>query len=196
MLAWINFICLIVSIILFCYFYTLSIQPKKREQEKGENAWKKCAFFRSIADGLEFIIIINSILWIWFPIPIVGWNIHPNYLFGIFIFLAILIPGMIIMIKGIKDAGSETLQPSDHTEMYGGIYEYIRHPQTLGEFPMLVAFGFLANSWFLVFILIIFIVIYVPIMIYFEEKDLVRRFGEKYKKYQKETGALFPKIRK
>ena len=31
-------------------------------------------------------------------------------------------------------------------------------------------------------------------MIYYEEKDLVRRFGDSYREYQKRTGALFPKF--
>ena len=37
----------------------------------------------------------------------------------------------------MKDAGSESLHPSKETVMYGGIYNYIRHPQALGEFPLL-----------------------------------------------------------
>jgi protein-S-isoprenylcysteine O-methyltransferase Ste14 len=44
--------------------------------------------------------------------------------------------------------------------------------------------------------MVIYIIVYVPIMIHYEEKDLIRRFGEKYREYQKSTGALFPKIRK
>lgn len=96
----------------------------------------------------------------------------------------------------MRHAGSESLTPSEETQMYGGIYKHIRHPQTVGEFPTFVAIAFILNSWFLVIITALFIVIYIPIMIYYEEKDLVRRFGDKYVQYQKRTGALFPKIRK
>jgi protein-S-isoprenylcysteine O-methyltransferase Ste14 len=196
MLAWINLISLIVSIVLFCYFYTLSLQPKKREQKIGKKAWRQSAQIRTIAGGLEFLIILNTLLWIWFPIPLLDFKIHPNFWVGIVICITIIVPGLIIMIKGIIDAGSETYQPSEQTKLYGGIYKYIRHPQSLGEFPMFIAFGFLANSWFLVFVLTAFVIIYVPIMIHYEEKDLIRRFGESYKQYQNETGALFPKFRK
>ena len=62
---------------------------------------------------------------------------------GIVISIAIIIPGLIIKFKGIKDAGSETYNPSNQTKMYGGIYRYISHPQTLGEFPIFIAFAFL-----------------------------------------------------
>jgi protein-S-isoprenylcysteine O-methyltransferase Ste14 len=130
-------------------------------------------------------------------LPIIGeWKISSNIWIGIIIGLCIQIPCGLILEKGIIDAGSETLAPSKGTEMYGGIYEYIRHPQTLGEFPMFVAFGFLFNSWFLVIFNFFGILIYIPIMINYEEKDLIRRFGEKYRKYQQQTGALFPKVRK
>jgi len=92
------------------------------------------------------------------------------------------------------DAGSETIRPSPDTKLYGGIYNYIRHPQTLGEFPLFVAISFAVNSLLLVVISVISLIIYVPIMIHYEEKDLVKRFGEKYIEYQKRTGALFPKF--
>ena len=35
-----------------------------------------------------------------------------------------------------------------------------------------------------------------PIVIYFEEKDLKKRFGESYFFYRKNTGALIPKLRR
>lgn len=194
MFPWINFICLITCIFLFCFFYTLSIIPKKREEKIGKKAWKQCGYFRIIAGGLEFVISLNIFLWIWFPIQNLDWMIHSNKWVGIAICVVIVVPGLIIMFKGIKDAGSETYQPSDQTTMYGGIYKYIRHPQTLGEFPLFIAFGFFVNSWFLVVVLTAFVITYVPIMIHFEEKDLIRRFGESYKKYQAETGAFLPKI--
>ncbi|MEJ2249650.1 MAG: isoprenylcysteine carboxylmethyltransferase family protein [Candidatus Lokiarchaeota archaeon] len=131
-----------------------------------------------------------------FPIQQFNWKVNSNFLIGVIIGLIIIIPGAILMIKGELDAGSETIKPSEETKMYGGIYNYIRHPQSLGEFPMFIGIAFIANSWFLVIIMALFIVIYVPIMIYFEEQDLIRRFGKDYLEYRKRTGALIPKIRK
>jgi protein-S-isoprenylcysteine O-methyltransferase Ste14 len=197
LIAIINFGSLIVSFILMSYLYLLSVQPMKRSEQYGEKAWEDCKKLRSFGGFFELIATINMILWIWFPLPIVGdWKIGENIWIGIIIGICILVPCGIIMIKGILDAGSETLAPSKSTEMYGGIYNYIRHPQTLGEFPMFVAFGFIFNSWFLVIISAVGIITYIPIMIHYEEKDLLKRFGEKYRKYQERTGALFPKLRK
>ena len=196
LIAILNFISLLSSFIVMGYFYTLSIQPMKRSEKYGDKAWRDCKNFRSIGSLGELISIINLILWIWFPLPFVNeWIINPNFWIGVIIAVCILIPCIIIMIKGVKDAGSETLKPSKETKMYGGIYNYIRHPQTLGEFPILIAISFIFNSWFLVILSTLFIIIYTPIMIYYEEIDLTKRFGEKYTEYQKRTGALFPKLR-
>jgi protein-S-isoprenylcysteine O-methyltransferase Ste14 len=196
MIEWLNFFLLFISTILFSYFYTLSIQPIKRVEKRGERAWNECMKFRILSIGFEIIKTINLVLWTWFPIPILNWKIHSNYLIGFIIGFVIGLPCAFILLKGVKDAGSETIQPSKETLMYPGIYKYIRHPQSTGEFPLFIALAFSINSWFLVIVMAAHMIIYLPIMIYFEEKDLIRRFGDSYRDYQKRTGAIFPKIRK
>jgi len=195
-IAIINFALLIFSLFSLGYFYTLSSQPMKKIIKYGENTWKKCTVFRNIAGIFEFISVINLILWIWFPLPFVDeWKVSSDYWIGIIFGICILIPSSILLGKGVKDAGSETMSPSKDTEIYGGIYKYVRHPQTIGEFLIYISIGFMLNSWFLILILLTFILIYTPIMFYFEEKDLVRKYGEKYLEYKKRTGAIFPKIK-
>ena len=68
------------------------------------------------------------------------------------------------------------------------------HPTStsIGRIP--VTGAFIVNSWFLLLLMIVFVLVYTPIMIYYEEKDLLR-FGDDYRDYQKRTGALFPVIR-
>lgn len=100
------------------------------------------------------------------------------------------------MFLGMKDAGEESATPSPDTELFRGIYQYIRHPQALGEFPMFPALALLVNSLFLFIVLVIYVLIYLPIMVFLEERDLIRRFGEKYGAYQRNTGAFFPKFNK
>jgi len=195
--ALINFIVLIISFLIMGYLYILSIQPMKREEKRGIKAWKECRMFRSIGGIFEFISVLNLVLWIWFPLPIISeWKVNPNFWVGIIIGAFIMVPCLIILGKGILDAGTETLSPLKDTVMYGGIYNYIRHPQTLGEFPLFVAISFMLNSWFLIIISAISIFGYIPIMMYYEEKDLIRRFGNLYKEYREHMGAFFPKSRK
>ncbi|MHA1669516.1 MAG: methyltransferase family protein [Promethearchaeota archaeon] len=64
----------------------------------------------------------------------------------------------------------------------------------LGVSPLILLICCLLNSLILLTWFSILIVIIVPIMINFEEKDLLKRFGESYKKYQEKTRAIIPKI--
>jgi protein-S-isoprenylcysteine O-methyltransferase Ste14 len=195
-LGWVNFIMLNVCGVLFTYFYTLSVMPVTRAEKFGDKAWSDCMKYRSIAGIMEFLIVLNLILWIWIPIPALDWSVHSNFLVGLVIGIAIIIPCLLIMIKGVLDAGRETLQPSKETSMYQGIYKHIRHPQTVGEFPLFVALAFVINSLFLVVWTTLFILIIVPIIMHYEERDLEKRFGEPYLEYKRNTGAFFPKLRK
>ena len=196
MIDWINLIVLNASIILFSFLYIISIQPAKLSKRMGDKAWKFCRNLRIIASFFETLSLISAVLWIWFPVSVLNWKIFNEWWIGLILSLCIFIPGAILMLVGVKDAGKETLTPSKETEMYGGIYKHIRHPQTAGEMPMFPALGLALNSWFLIILFTIYIIIYMPIMLVFEEKDLVRRFGDKYRNYQKTTGAYFPKIRR
>ena len=143
---------------------------------------------------MEFIMTANLILWIWFPIPALSWSIHPNIFIGIIIGVCIMVPCLLLVIKGVKDAGKETLKPSKETTMYQGIYRYIRHPQTLGEFPLFIAISFMINSLFLVLWSTVCILLVIPIIMHYEEIDLEKRFGEPYREYKRNTGAFFPKF--
>ncbi|MEA3410293.1 MAG: hypothetical protein U9R74_02005 [Pseudomonadota bacterium] len=35
---------------------------------------------------------------------------------------------------------------------------------------------------------------YIAVGVFFEERDLVRRFGDTYRKYRQEVAALLPKV--
>ncbi len=96
------------------------------------------------------------------------------------------------MLRGARDAGEETMKPKPEHQMYSGIYETIRHPQALGEFPLWWVIAFLLNSPFLV----LFSFVYVPIWYFFciaEEKDLLIRYGAPYKEYCQRVGFWIPK---
>ncbi|MHA1377608.1 MAG: methyltransferase family protein [Candidatus Helarchaeota archaeon] len=193
-IAWLNFIIFNVLGFFLTYFYILSLMPVTRQEKRGEKAWKECMIYRNIGGIIEFVMIFNAILWIWYPISELNWIIHENYWIGIIIGICITIPCLIILQKGVKDAGSETLKPSKDTKLYGGIYKYIRHPQTVGEFPLFIALSFMINSLFLVIWSAIFIVIIIPIIMHYEEMDLEKRFGDAYLEYKRNTGAFIPKF--
>ncbi|MFO8019061.1 MAG: methyltransferase, partial [Promethearchaeia archaeon] len=161
-----------------------------------KSAWDICSKFRAVAMVFEFICLGNIVLWWWFPVRSLSCSIFPSAWISLVIGAIILSIGGLIMFLGMKDAGAESSSPSPDTELFGGIYRYIRHPQALGEFPMFPALALLVNSLFLFVVLVVYVLFYLPIMILVEERDLVRRFGKKYTEYKRNTGALFPKFNK
>ena len=191
--AWLNLLSLHVSAFFLVYLGILSVMPVTRAERRGERAWKECKWLRSVAGLCEFVLIMNMILWIWFPVPNLAWPFHPNPVVGKVIALAIAVPSSAILMKGMKDAGKETMQPSKTTKMFGGIYQHIRHPQTLGEMPLFIAVALFVNSLFLVLWATLFVVVGTPVLIHYEEKDLVKRFGDAYLEYRRRTDALVPK---
>lgn len=193
MIAWINFFGLLVSSFLFTLYYVKSVSPAALEKRMGSEAYKACATYRMVSSVFMFVAMGNYILYFWYPLPLplprtFSW---PWWVSAI-IATGIAVPSLYLMLRGVRDAGEETMTPKSEHTLYGGIYEQIRHPQALGELPLWWVVAFLVHSPFLV----LFSFVYVPVWIYFciaEERDLVIRYGEAYEAYRKRTGFWLPR---
>jgi protein-S-isoprenylcysteine O-methyltransferase Ste14 len=170
--------------------------PVTKEELKGEKAWEECARLRSISFVFAGIMIVNTVLWIWFPVTELAWVLSPSPLFGIVVGIIIGVPCFIIMAIAYRDAGAEMHAPQKGIQLHGGIYKKIRHPGAVGEMPLYVVIAMLVNSLFLTVWMVVFILLFTPIHIYYEEKDLVKRFGEVYVEYQRTTPAFFPGLKR
>lgn len=123
---------------------------------------------------------------------------------GIYEIFPVLL-GFILMVTGMgfnfivrTNLGKNWVPLSKTTEgqelVTGGIYSIIRHPFYLS---VLVLFaGIAVISWNL-YGLLFFILTIIAVMIRIrkEEIELIAKFGEKYKKYKKETPMIIPKLR-
>lgn len=193
MIAWINFIVIIVSAILCLYFYVKSVSPAALEKKIGEVAYARCARYRLIAGAFETVAAANYIVYFFYPLPVQIPKTFPwEWWISIIIAILIAIPGGYLWWRGTKDAGKETMMPRKEHTLYGGIYKKIRHPQAAGEVTYWWVIAFILNSPFLA----IFSVIWIPIfyiMSRTEENDLVIRYGQEYIEYKRNTGFLVPK---
>jgi len=72
-----------------------------------------------------------------------------------------------------------------------GMHAYIRHPLYAGLILIFLGF-FLFDPVMASLIHFACLIIYLPFGIYFEEKKLIRIYGEAYIQYQKEVPVLFP----
>ena len=71
------------------------------------------------------------------------------------------------------------------------MYRYSRHPMMLGMLVLLWSTPEMSASRF---ILAMLFTMYIAVGIYFEERDLVRSFGDTYRKYKQQIAAFLPGI--
>ncbi|MFC1583184.1 methyltransferase family protein [Candidatus Neomarinimicrobiota bacterium] len=190
MLPWLNLIVLILSTLLFLYFYVKSVSPAQLARKIGERAWRRCMWLRVIAGFFEFVIVANYVLYLYYPLPLGMPEQFPwPWWISIVIAIVIGIPSVWLMIRGMLDAGRETLEPKQEHTMYSGIYQRMRHPQALGEMPAFWVVAFALHSPFLV----LWSFIYIPVFILMskaEEVDLLMRFGQEYEEYRQQVGIF------
>ncbi len=193
MIAWANFAILLFSAMLFLYFYIRSVSPAGLELVVGPRAYEQCRRDRLIAAGFELLVTINYVVYIFFPLPLrlprqFPWAWWVSFLVA----LAIGIPALALMVRGVQDAGEETLRPTKEQPLFGGIYTKIRHPQAVGEVFIWWVLAFVLHSPFLALFSFFFIPVFL-IMCWAEEQDLLLRFGESYASYCRCTGAFIPR---
>jgi len=195
-IEWVNIIVLVVSTILFLYFYVRSVSPAQLEKKMGEVAYQKCKTNRLIAGAFETVTVINYVIYFFYPLPIGIPLVFPwEWTVSILIAIIILIPSMYLMAIGVKDAGRETLEPRKEHTLYGGIYQTVRHPQAIGESVMWFPIALFLNSPFLLLYSFIWLPVFY-VMCIAEERDLVLRYGTPYLEYRDRVGFLIPKRKK
>ncbi len=81
----------------------------------------------------------------------------------------------------------------EHKLVTNGIYRYIRHPLYTFGSSLFVAFGMMADNWFIA-TMGIAAFIGVAIRTPKEEANLIEKFGDEYREYMKRTGRFLPGI--
>lgn len=79
-----------------------------------------------------------------------------------------------------------------HRLVVTGVYAWVRHPMMVGGLLFLLTSGPSFNN-------LVYAAMYTAYMViggYYEERRLVRIFGEGYVRYQARVGAFFPRLRR
>jgi protein-S-isoprenylcysteine O-methyltransferase Ste14 len=119
------------------------------------------------------------------------------------------IPGIILIISGSIIMGitiskyfsttkniNDLIHDKNVPELFQkGLHSYVRHPLYLGTFLLIWGF-FLIFPYGSLLITNVIITLYTLLGTVYEEKKLMRVFGEKYARYKKEVPMIFPKLRK
>jgi protein-S-isoprenylcysteine O-methyltransferase Ste14 len=80
-----------------------------------------------------------------------------------------------------------------HTLVTHGPYRWVRHPlYTVGS-ALFIAFGMMADSWFIA-LLGVLAFLAMAVRTPKEEANLIEKFGDEYREYMKRTGRFLPKL--
>ena len=191
MLFLIGVVMIITGTLFFSILYILSLQPASLALRIGDKAYKLCGVIRLIAMIFEFLILTGYIIFVLgdlYIFPVMQNNTIIVRVIGIVFTLVTFI----LMLIGMIHAGKETSIPQKDSKLYKGIYDYMRHPQTLGEMLCFFGISLILNSWALFVYSILFIPLFIGYTI-IEDNDLAVRFGKSYIDYAKRVGIFWKK---
>jgi protein-S-isoprenylcysteine O-methyltransferase Ste14 len=124
---------------------------------------------------------------------------HSTVLVGLISLPILLLPailslgfGLYLVAKSHKAVfGEATDQP---TLIDSGVYSWVRHPMYLGILLSCLGFFFISPSLLSFGVWLAFFILYDKMATY-EEKDLIRIFGEEYIAHQKRVAKWIPRIK-
>ncbi len=192
MIAWLNLVLLVAAMVLTLLFYVLSVRPAALARKIGPEAYRRCTRYRLFSGLMMGIETAAYVTYFFYPLPIPLPRTFPwPWWLSTLVATVIAIPAGYLVVRGMKDAGEETMIPKEEHTLYGGIYEKVRHPQAW-EAALWFTIAFLLHSPFLV----LFSLLWLPVeylMVMSEEPDLVLRYGQAYEAYRQRTPAFLPR---
>lgn len=193
-----TFFRLFAAIILFTGIGISSYFRRKADRETGEKITRR-------VDGSVFMTIIRIgglILWL---SPIVylvnpGWMAWskiglPDWVRWLGVGIGVLCTlGIYWLFSSIGSGITPTSATrTEHKLVTSGPYRWVRHPlYTVGS-SMFVAFGMMADNWFIA-LLGVLAFIAMAIRTPKEEANLLAKFGDEYREYMRRTGRFLPKV--
>lgn len=147
--------------------------------------------------GSALPLLVVLVLNIVYP-SLVNWSKYelPLFLRWFGVAAAIFcVPLLIWVFRSIGGNISETvLTKQNHELVMSGPYQRVRHPLYSSALLLLFSMSFMLEDWFVLIYAIVGAFIFRYLVIPAEESNLIEVFGERYVKYQKQTGAMIPRF--
>lgn len=99
--------------------------------------------------------------------------------------------GLLVIFGGVGPL-TELKLFGTHRLVVGGVYRWVRHPMLAGGLLFLLTSGPSLNN-------LVYTAMYAVYMViggYYEERRMIRVFGEEYRRYQRHVGAYVPRLRR
>jgi protein-S-isoprenylcysteine O-methyltransferase Ste14 len=190
---------ILAAVILFTSIGISSYFRRKADKDTGEKISRK-------VDGsalMTVIKVLGPVLWLsplvylinpawmaWSKIGLPDWVRWLGVLIGV-----LCIFGVYWLFSSIGSGITPTSGTrKEHQLVTSGPYRWVRHPlYTVGS-SLFIAFGMMADNWFIA-ALGVFAFIAMAIRTPKEEANLIEKFGDEYREYMKRTGRFLPRLK-
>jgi protein-S-isoprenylcysteine O-methyltransferase Ste14 len=136
------------------------------------------------------LYLLNPRWMTWAELTLSPWVRGVGALLGL-----VAVPAALWVFTSIGRNVSETvLTKRDHELVTTGPYRWVRHPLYTTGAVLLLAIGLMAANWFILLFAALAIVSLRLVVIPLEERELVSKFGDEYRRYMAQTGRFLPRV--
>lgn len=155
--------------------------------------WLRTALFTLIVPGTVLVFVPAALL--------ASFGSRLDLGFARWIGLAPLVVGVVVIAICFIDfvrRGRGTPAPYDPPRelVVAGLYRYVRNPQYVGVFLVVVGEALLARAGILLGYAVLLVIAYHLFVVFYEEPTLGRVFGESYARYREAVPRWVPKYKR
>jgi protein-S-isoprenylcysteine O-methyltransferase Ste14 len=193
-----NIFRIFAALILFTGIGISSYFRRKADQDSGEKIHRRVdgTFFMNLIriGGLmlwlsPLVYLINPAWMAWSKMGLPEWIRWLGVGFGL-----LCVTGIYWLFSTIGNGITPTSATRrEHKLVTSGPYRWVRHPLYTFGSSMFIAFGMMADNWFIA-LLGILAFLAMASRTPKEEANLIEKFGDEYREYMKRTGRYLPKF--
>lgn len=184
-------------VLLSCMAISISSRSRADRESREKVSWKD--------EGILMILLLRGFgLVLWFST--LAYLLNPDWMswskFGapdpvrwIGVGLGILSIGLVYWVFSSIGTGitPTVATRTDHKLVTAGPYRWVRHPLYTAGTLLMIAFGMMADNWFIV-ILGALAPFLLATRVPNEEAHLIEKFGDEYRRYMTRTGRFLPRL--
>lgn len=139
---------------------------------------------------LAYVIEPESMRWASLPSP--TWTRWVGVGLGL-----LTVPATYWVFRSLGPNVSETVLSKERHELVThGAYRWIRHPLYATGVALILALGLMAANWFILALGLVALASIRLAVIPLEERQLLEKFGDRYRQYVQRTGGMLPRMEK